>query len=180
MESRAKIAGHAAHALPIVFPLGLLATAVIFDVVYLLTDNSTFVLVSYWMIVAGLLGGLAAAVPGWIDWFAIPAGTRAKRIGLIHGSGNMVVLLIFALSWLFRRGEVGYLPSTFALAASFLGFVVTGVTGWLGSELVHRLGVSLDNGAHLNSPNSLSGRPATGIDGKGGHITDTLGRERAL
>lgn len=70
MESRAKIAGHAAHPILIVFPLGLLATAVIFDVVYLLTDNSTFVLVSYWMIVAGLLGGLAAAVPGWIDWFA--------------------------------------------------------------------------------------------------------------
>lgn len=180
MESRAKIAGHAAHALLIVFPLGLLATAVIFDVIYLLTDNPTFVLVSFWMIVAGLIGGLAAAVPGWIDWFAIPAGTRAKRVGLVHGLGNVTVLLLFALSWLLRRDEAGYLPSTIALAASFLGFVLAVVTGWLGSELVERLGVGVYNGAHLNSPNSLSGRPATGIDGKGGHITDTLGRERVL
>ncbi len=180
MESRAKVAGHAVHAILIVFPLGLLATAVIFDVVYLLTDNSTFALVSYWMMVAGLLGGVAAAIPGWIDWFAILGGTRAKRVGLVHGLGNVVVLLLFALSWLFRRDEAGYVPSVIALALSFAGFVVAGVTGWLGSELVHRLGVGVDNGAHLNSTNSLSGRPATEIDVdyEHGRITDKPGRER--
>ncbi|MDB5243254.1 MAG: hypothetical protein JWP57_3879, partial [Spirosoma sp.] len=91
MESRAKLAGHAAHQILIVFPLGLLATSVIFDIVYLLNDNPTFVLVSYWMIVAGLVGGLLAAIPGAIDWFAIPDGTRAKRIGKFHGLGNVVV-----------------------------------------------------------------------------------------
>lgn len=180
MESRAKVAGHAAHAILIVFPLGLLATAVIFDVVCLLTDNSTFALVSYWMMVAGLLGGLAAAVPGWIDWFAIPGGTRAKRVGLVHGLGNVVVLLLFALSWLFRRDEAGYVPSIIALAVSFAGFALAGITGWLGSELVHRLGVGVDNGAHLNSTISLSGRPATEIDVDYDHgrIKDKSGRER--
>lgn len=180
MESRAKVAGHAAHALMIVFPLGLLSTAVIFDVVYLLTDNSTFALVSYWMIVGGLLGGLAAALPGWIDWFAIPGGTRAKRVGLVHGLGNVVVLLLFAVSWLFRRDEAGYLPSTIALALSFLAFVLAAVTGWLGSEMVERLGVGVYNGAHLNSTNSLTGRPASEIDVdyKHGRIKDTPERER--
>jgi uncharacterized membrane protein len=44
MESRAKILGHAAHALLIVFPLGLLATAVIFDVIYLFTGNPNLAL----------------------------------------------------------------------------------------------------------------------------------------
>ncbi len=34
------------------------------------------------------------------------------------------------------------------------------VTGWLGGELVDRLGVGVDDGAHLNSPSSLTGRPA--------------------
>ena len=180
MESRAKLAGHSAHQILIVFPLGLLATAAIFDVVYLLTDNSTFVLVSYWMIVAGLLGGLLAAIPGSIDWFAIPAGTRAKRVGKLHGLGNVVVLILFALSWFLRRDEAGYEPSGIALAASFLGFAIAGFTGWLGGELVDRLGVGVDNGAHLNSPNSLSGRPAAGIDGEGGQITDVRGRERLV
>lgn len=178
MESRAKLAGHAAHAILIVFPLGLLSTAVIFDVVYLLTDNSTFALVSYWMIVAGLVGGLAAAVPGWIDWMAIVSGTRAKRVGLIHGLGNVLVLLLFAVSWLFRRDEAGYVPSIVAMVLSFAAFLVAGVTGWLGSELVERLGVGVYSGAHLNAPNTLSGRPATDIDGAGGRITDARGRER--
>lgn len=34
------------------------------------------------------------------------------------------------------------------------------VAGWLGGELVDRLGVGVDDGANLNAPNSLSGRPA--------------------
>jgi hypothetical protein len=33
-------------------------------------------------------------------------------------------------------------------------------TGWLGGELVDRLGISVDSGAHMNAPSSLSGRPA--------------------
>ncbi|GAB2600205.1 DUF2231 domain-containing protein [Spirosoma areae] len=178
MESKIKLAGHAAHPILVVFPFGLLATAAIFDIVYLLTDNSTFVLVSYWMITAGLLGGLAAAVPGWIDWFAIPLGTRAKRIGLVHGLGNVTVLALFAISWLLRRDEAGYLPSFLALALSFAAFALAGFTGWLGGELVDRLGVGIDDGAHLNSPNSLSGRPASDVDGDSGRIKDAPGRER--
>ncbi|QJW91427.1 DUF2231 domain-containing protein [Spirosoma taeanense] len=178
MESRAKLAGHAAHPILVVFPLGLLATAVIFDTIYLFSDNSTFVLVSYWMIVAGLLGGLVAAIPGWIDWFAIPGGTRAKRIGLVHGLGNVTVLLLFGVSWLFRSDEAGYIPTESALILSYAAFLIAGITGWLGGELVDRLGVGVDNGAHLNSPNSLSGRPATDIDGEGGRLHDTRGRER--
>jgi len=178
MESRAKLAGHAAHPILIVFPLGLLATAVLFDVVYLLTDNSVFALVAYWMVVAGLLGGVAAVMPGWIDWLAIPGGTRAKRIGLLHGVGNLVVLLLFAVSWLFRRDEAGHIPSVVAMSLSFVAFALAGVTGWMGSELVERLGVGVDDGAHLNAPNSLSGRPATDIDGKGGRVTDPRSRQR--
>lgn len=161
MESKAKLARHPAHPILIVFPLGLLATSVIFNVVYFLNGNPTMSVVSYWMTVSGLLGGLAAAVPGLIDWLAIPAGTRARQVGAIHGIGNVIVLLLFGLSWFVRRDEPSYEPSMLALTASFLGFIVSGVTGWLGGELIDRLGVGVDDGAHLNSPNSLSGRPAS-------------------
>jgi hypothetical protein len=34
-----------------------------------------------------------------------------------------------------------------------------GVTAWLGGELVDRLGVGVDPGAHLNAPNSRTHRP---------------------
>jgi len=164
MESRAKLAGHPAHPILIVFPLGLLATSVIFDIVYLINGNPTMTIVSFWMMVAGIIGGLVAAPFGWIDWFAIPSGTRAKSIGLIHGLGNMVVVLLFIVGWLFRRDEVDHVPTSSALLISFVAFAIAGVTGWLGGELVDRLGVGVDNGAHLNSPNSLSDRSA--LEGK--------------
>jgi uncharacterized membrane protein len=159
MESKVKIAGHSVHPMLIVFPLGLLATAVIFDVIHLISGSPQWTVVAYYMIGAGIIGGLAAAVTGWLDWFAIPHGTRAKRIGLWHGLGNVVMLALFALSWLLRRGAPD-MPPTGAIVASLAGAVLAAVTGWLGGELVDRLGVGVHDGAHLDSPSSLSELPA--------------------
>src|SRR5215207_9872989 len=76
MESRAKVFGHPIHPILIPFPLGLLTTSVVFDVIYLLTGDGKWSGISFWMIAAGVIGGLAAAVFGLIDWLAIPSGTR--------------------------------------------------------------------------------------------------------
>jgi uncharacterized membrane protein len=159
MESKAKILGHPVHPMLIVFPLGLLATAVIFDAIYLIGGNTNWLEISYWMIAAGLIGGLVAAVPGLIDWLAIPSGTRAKGIGLWHAIGNVVVLSLFGASWWLRRGDITD-PGVLAFVLAFMGVGVAMLSGWLGGELVDRLGVGVDRGAHLNSPNALSGRPA--------------------
>ena len=159
MESKAKLFGHPIHPMLIVFPLGLLATAVIFDVIYLATKNALWAQTAFWMIAAGIIGGLVSAVFGLVDWLAIPAGTRAKRVGLLHGVGNVVVVVLFAASWLVRRRDP-LAPATIAFVLSFVGVGLALVTGWLGGELVDRLGVGVDDGAHLDSPSSLSGRPA--------------------
>ena len=169
MESRVKLFGHAIHPMLIPFPLGLLVTSVIFDVIYRLTGNGQWAMVAFWMIAAGVIGGLAAAVFGFIDWLAIPSGTRAKAVGLWHGLGNVVVVILFGLSWLLRREvptEAGMLPFILALLGAGLG----GVTGWLGGELVERLGVGVGDGAHVDAPNSLSGQPA-GASGRAGRTT---------
>lgn len=160
MESKAKILGHAAHETLIPFPLGLLVTAVVFDVIFLITGEAEIANVAWWMIAAGIVGGLLAAPFGWIDWFAIPKGTRAKSVGLTHGIGNVILLVLFALSWLLRR-DAPEDPGAVALVLSFAGVALGAVTGWLGGELVDRHAVGVDEGAHLNSPHSLSGRPAS-------------------
>ena len=161
MESRAKALGHPIHQMLIPFPFGLLATAVIFDIVYLFVGDpstaDTLSTVAFWMIAAGIVGGLVAAPFGLIDYLAIPAGTRAKSVGLLHGVGNVFVLLLFALSLWMR-----YNAPTAALAAAFVAFLLAGVTGWLGGELVDRLGVGVDDGAHLDAPNSLTTSSAHG------------------
>jgi len=161
MESKARLAGHSVHQMLVVFPLGLLAASLGFDAGYLLTDNPEFATAAYWMIGAGILGGFLAAVFGAIDWWAIPRHTRAKAIGLWHGGGNLIVVLLFIGSWWLRSQASGYVPPTTALTLSCFAVAIALFTGWLGGELVDRLGVGVDEGAHLNAPNSLSGRPAT-------------------
>jgi uncharacterized membrane protein len=152
--------GHPVHQILIVFPLGLLATSVIFDVIYLITGNGRWSGIAYWMIVSGIIGGLIAAPFGFIDWLAIPDGTRAKRVGMWHGLGNVLALIIFALGWWLRTDALRA-PSVTALILSFLGVGLLMLTGWLGGELVDRLGIGVDDGANWNAPNSLSGRAAS-------------------
>ncbi|HEU5130196.1 MAG TPA: DUF2231 domain-containing protein [Glycomyces sp.] len=156
MESRAKAAGHAVHPMLVMFPLGLLTTAAVFDVLHLVTGGSDFAVASAYMIAAGVVGGVLAAVFGWIDWFATPGATRAKRIGLVHGLGNVVVLALFAVSWLLRAGAAAWDPGALALVCGFTGVVIAAGTAWLGGELVERLGMGVDEGAGPDAPNSLS------------------------
>jgi uncharacterized membrane protein len=156
-----KFMGHAVHPMLIVFPLGLLAASLGFDAAYLSTDNPEFAIVSFWMISAGIIGGLLAAIFGAIDWWGIRANTRAKAIGLWHGIVNVIVVLLFIGSWILRQDVPGYTPSTSGITLSCIAVGCALISGWLGGELVERLGVGVDTGAHLNAPNSLSGRPAS-------------------
>ena len=161
MESRAKLLGHPIHQMLIVFPLGLLGMAVVFDLLAIGLGNGYWSEIAYWMIAAGVVTGLLAAPFGTIDWFAIPSGTRAKRIGAVHGIGNVVVVLLFAASW-FLRGDAPAAPQALALLLSFAAGGLALVTGWLGGELVDRLSVGVDDGAHLDAPSSLARRQVRG------------------
>lgn len=155
MTSRAKAFGHPIHPMLIPFPVGLLVTAVVFDIIYLITDRTGFAVASGYMIGAGIVGGLLAAPFGWIDWFKIPADTRAKNIGLVHGLANIVVVVLFAVSWLLRF-RADWEPTTIALVCSFVAVVIASVAAWLGGELVDRLAIGIDEGAHPDAPSSLS------------------------
>jgi uncharacterized membrane protein len=109
------------------------------------------------MIGAGVIGGLAAALFGLIDWLAIPSGTRAKAVGMWHGATNVVMVTLFTVSWLLRADAPGD-PGTVAIVLSFVAVGLALLGGFLGGELVVRLGVGVADGAHLNAPSSLSGR----------------------
>src|SRR5678815_1378503 len=147
-----KLLGHPIHPILVVFPLGLFATAVVFDILFLSTANLTFATVSYYMIIAGVIGGLLAAVFGFADWTGLPVNSRAKQIGLWHGLGNFVIVVLFAVSWFLRRGNAGFTPSGVALFLSFAGVAMALVTAWLGGELVFRLGSNVDRNANPNAP----------------------------
>src|SRR5437868_6641503 len=109
MKEGAKLFGHPIHQMLIVFPLGLLATSLVFEIIHLATGVEHWADISFWLIAAGVIGGLAAGVSGLIDWLAIPPATRAKVIGAWHGIGNLVVVALFAVSWALRYPDPWHL-----------------------------------------------------------------------
>jgi uncharacterized membrane protein len=159
MESQTKLFGHAVHQQLIPLPIGLFAGAVTFDLLHRVTGDGKWGMVASATTGAGIVGGLIAAPFGTSDWLAIPDGTRAKEVGAIHGLGNVAVLGLFTASWLLRRSNP-YEAKPLPLALSLAGIGFVAGTGWLGGELVSRLGVGIDRGAHLNSPSSLTEEPA--------------------
>lgn len=159
MESKVKLLGHPIHPMLIVLPLGLLGMSVIFDIIYLITNDAAWTVVAFYMIGAGVIGGLLAAIFGLLDWMAVPAGTRAKSVGGLHGIGNVVVVALFAISWWLRH-DAPASPGITPIIISIIGVLISLGTAWLGGELVYRLRVAVDDGANLNARSSLSGQPA--------------------
>jgi len=155
MEAKAKLLGHPIHQMLIVFPLGLLATSLFFDIAWLVSKRNELAVVSYWMIFAGVISALIAAVFGLVDFLGIPSGTRAKKAGALHGIGNVVVVVLFAASWFVRRDNPS-VPATAAIFLSALGVALALFTGWLGGELVDRHGIGVHDDADLNARNSLA------------------------
>jgi uncharacterized membrane protein len=153
-----KLLGHPIHQMLIVMPLGMLSGAVVFDIIAMVTGSPQMATVAFYTMAVGIISGLLAAPFGFLDWLGIPAGTRAKSVGAVHGLGNVAVVLLFAASWFLRQPDPA-VPSTLSLALSFAGFALALVTGWLGGELVDRLGVGVDEGAHVNAPSSLTTPP---------------------
>lgn len=167
METRIKFLGHPIHPMLIVLPLGLFSIGVLFDAVYLITGTDDFASVAYWDITVGIVGGLLAAVFGTVDWFALPSGTRAKRVGLWHGVGNVVIVGLFVVSWLMRQGDRAYAPNLVPFLLGLIGVALALVTAWLGGELVYRLRVAVDDDANLNAANSLGREGVVSAEGTG-------------
>ena len=74
MEARAKLFGHPVHQMLIVFPLGLLATSVIFDIVGLISGGETWPVVAYWTMLAGIIGALVALL------ISLPTASKLARL----------------------------------------------------------------------------------------------------
>jgi uncharacterized membrane protein len=97
-----------------------------------------------------------SGIPATDGGFHIAPGTRAKRIGALHGGGNAVVSVLFIASWLMRSANQP--PPNDAIAVGVVGALIALFTAWLGGELVGRLGVGVYDGANLDAPSSLDDR----------------------
>jgi uncharacterized membrane protein len=157
MKTRVRVLGHPLHQSLVVFPLGLFVTGTIFDLIHLASDNGTFAEVGFWMISAGIIGAVLAALTGLADFTSVPSGTRAKRVGRVHGALNSVLLVLFAISWLIRVNNTNHAPGAGTFTLEVIAVAIGGASAWLGGELVDRLGIGVQEGANPDAPSSLAG-----------------------
>jgi uncharacterized membrane protein len=89
---------------------------------------------------------------------------RHESASLLHGGANVIVVALFAFAWWLRSTGPDPAPTTNVFLIQVVALVLGSIAGWLGGELVDRLGVGVDDGAHLDAASSLSGRPARSSD----------------
>jgi uncharacterized membrane protein len=144
MATPASIRHHPIHPMLVVFPFALWTTAVVFDIVGIVTGTRVARAVAFYNIGAGIVGALAAAVPGFIDYLTTHGATR--RVGTWHMALNLAALGLFTVSWLSRTawgagivGSDSWLPVLTAIVGVSLLFPA----GWLGGSLVYKHGMGV-------------------------------------
>jgi uncharacterized membrane protein len=138
MESRLRIAGQAVQPVLVMFPLGLFTMAVLFDLGNLLGGPDILGALAYWNIIAGLVGGVLAAIAAAIDLAFVRPGTPAKRTGVLNTLINMGVLILFAVILLLRMRTVDRVAGGGLLAVEILALAAAAYGAWFGGELVNR------------------------------------------
>lgn len=147
--STANIAGHPLHPLFVTLPIGFFVATFLFDIVYWQTGQDAFATGALWLLGAGILGAVLAAVTGLTDLFGDPR-IRDLSDAWHHAIGNviMVVIQLFSFYERYRYGSSAVVP--LGLSLSLVSVLIMLFTGWKGGELVFRHRVAVHDDGPLN------------------------------
>lgn len=154
MASPASIAGHPIHPMLVPFPIALWSFSLLADLVYLWRVNPVWRdWVSFYTLLGGILGAVAAALFGFIDWLSLKDQAVVK-IANWHARLNVIALLIFVASFYLRtKGGASLVGGNFMvpLGLSAGGVVLIAISGYLGGELVFKHGVGVDTANRVSA-----------------------------
>jgi len=137
VPSTVAIAGHPFHPLLVTFPIAFLTAALPTDLAYWFTEDAFWAKVSVWLIGAGILTGLIAAVTGLLDFLRIER-VRQHSAGWLHMGGNVIALVLSLINLGLRLSDPVDSILPIGLILSALVATLLGVTGWYGAELIYR------------------------------------------
>ena len=134
--------GHPFHPILVTVPIGAWISSLVFDIASHLSDPATsFATGARWLIGIGVLGALAAATVGFLDFLTIPSGTPAHRTAVIHMVLNLAVTAAFAANFAWRLGSDQTATAIGPLALSAVSLAGLGLSGTLGGRLAYHYGV---------------------------------------
>jgi uncharacterized membrane protein len=145
VRSKAAFRGHPIHPMFIPFPIGFLVGAFLADLAYAVSSDPFFARAALWLTGAGVVSALVAAIFGFTD-FAARRAIRSIRVAWLHFFGNLLVVVLAAISWGLRIGDpvAASVPVGLIFSAVWSGLLV--ITGWLGGDLAYRYGVGMEVG----------------------------------
>jgi nitrite reductase/ring-hydroxylating ferredoxin subunit/uncharacterized membrane protein len=144
MKSKASINGHPIHVILIHFPIALFIAALAFDVLSVCTGNMNFSTTAFYIETAGVVMGLAAAIPGLIDFiFSVPPNSSAKKRAAIHGILNVLTVFTFIVAIVVRQNDE--VSQWLIIAIETLGVIMLSIAGYMGGTLVTRNQISVYN-----------------------------------
>ncbi len=139
MAAKVNIAKHPVHPMLVTFPIGLWIFSLVSDIIARAGGDPVWNTVAWYSMGGGIVGAIAAALPGFIDLVSMKA-SPAKRIGIAHAILNVFALIVFVVDFLVRASTG---PGTLPFILSILGVGIITVSGWLGGSMVymHRVAV---------------------------------------
>jgi len=133
--------GHPFHPILVTVPIGAWVSSLVLDIGSHVVDDPTPLAVgARWLIAIGVLGALAAAMVGFLDFFTIPSRTRAYRLALVHMVLNLTITVLFALDFLWRLDQTSATPAG-PLVLSAVSLAALAVSGAIGGKLAYHYGV---------------------------------------
>lgn len=162
-KSTARLGTHPLHPMLIPFPVAFLVGAFVTDLAFLGTGDGFWARASIWLIGAGIVMALVAALAGFTDFLNEPR-IRALTDVWYHMIGNLTAVVIAIINFLLRYGQGA--EAAIKPWGVILSIVVVGIllfTGWKGWEMVYKHHVAvLDAPGQTSSEPDLSHRRGSG------------------
>ena len=144
MKTPASIAGHPIHPMLVPIAIGCFVLSFAADLICLASGSTNpWSMLAYYAMIGGILGALAAAIPGLIDLLSLPPGFT-KSVAVKHMSLNLIIVALYVGNAWMRHGNPEALKVPMIL--SLVTILMLLVSGWLGGKMVFEAGVGVGGG----------------------------------
>lgn len=141
MRTPASIARHPIHPMLVPIPIGLWLFSLVADLIHAGgSTNPAWTTVAFYCMGGGIVGALAAAVPGLIDLLSLPPGPR--RTAITHMTINLTVVVLYAINFWMRMSAPESPDKLVWLSLLSIGLLT--ISGWLGGKMVYEHGIAVD------------------------------------
>jgi uncharacterized membrane protein len=139
VQGKANLLGHPLHIVSIAFPVAFWSGAALTDFLAWSGRDPFWTRMSLELILFGNVVGFVACLTGFIDYFTIPLGRKAKAVALWHTVAATITLGCFVGAYALRSGGAAQAGMGFTWA----GDLALLIGAYLGSDLVatYALGV---------------------------------------